>query len=140
MAIKETYLARLKQMREKHPDAHFEVVTATAKSILAPSWNLLEEYKIIIKDETKESIKKIFEEAYRPRYEREILHDNNVHDKLKELARMSLTKDVYLVCYEKEYPCHRFILKDWIENYRAAFRGIEVAFFGNKYRLGEKDE
>lgn len=125
--LKETYLAKLKQMKEKYPDAHFEVVTRTAKSILSPSYELLTEYKVLIKDLPKNEIIELFEKAYTPRFEKEMLYNNKCHDRMKELALMSIDKDVFLVCYEKEYPCHRFILKKYIENYAGAFLGIRYA-------------
>ena len=35
------YLAVLKNFKEQYPKAHFEVITRTAKSVLSPSWALL---------------------------------------------------------------------------------------------------
>ena len=33
---------------------------------------------------------------------------------LKRLKELATDNDVYLICYEKNYPCHRFILIDLI--------------------------
>ena len=36
-------------------------------------------------------------------------------EKLKEIAKISKHKNVRLMCYEKEFPCHRFILIEIIK-------------------------
>lgn len=116
MAIKETYLARLKQMRKEHPDAHFEVITATAKSVLSPSWELLNAYKKRTKEIDPRNIIRTFEYHYDPEFRAEIVLRKGAIERIKELAVLAETKDVYLVCYEKNYPCHRFIVKEMVEN------------------------
>ena len=99
--IKETYLAILKKMRELHPEAEFIVVTRTAHSVLAPSWELLNEAK---------STNMTFAE-YSRRYIKEISERRAARLELTRLARLSREKDVYLVCYEKDPArCHRSIL------------------------------
>ena len=48
--LKETYLAKLVEMRQRRPDAEFIVITRTAHSILSPSEKLLSDYKRAEKD------------------------------------------------------------------------------------------
>jgi len=36
--------------------------------------------------------------------------------KLKEIEKLAEEKDVRLICYEKNPPCHRFILVDLINS------------------------
>ena len=99
--IKETYLAILKRMKQEHPDAHFEVVTRTAKSILSPSWQLLKTAK-----ENNWSFK-----TYKHYFLIEMKFSPQAIQRLRELKKLAETKDVYLVCYEKNPKvCHRSIL------------------------------
>lgn len=114
--FKETYLAKLKQMKARYPEAHFEVITATAKSPLAPTWKLLREYKERTKElKEKEEIEREFQEFYEPRYFHHINNYWKSVQRMQELISIAKEKDVFLVCYEKEYPCHRFSLKDKLE-------------------------
>lgn len=36
---------------------------------------------------------------------------------MREIKKLAEAKDVYLICYEKEYPCHRFLLLDMIKKF-----------------------
>jgi len=76
------------------------VVTVSAKSILAPSWGLLEAYK------AGRFTWGVYERIFRLQMTKspEAMAEMR---RIKELAKI---KDVRLICYEKEYPCHRFIL------------------------------
>jgi uncharacterized protein YeaO (DUF488 family) len=74
-------------------------------SILSPSWyllNLIKERKITWNEYT---IMFIHEMENNPEAIKEMR-------RIKELAR---TKNVRLICYEKQYPCHRFLLLKMIE-------------------------
>lgn len=100
------YLAVLKRFREQYPDAHFEVITRIAHSVLSPSWELLE----IAKKEKwdfkyyKDNLLKEFEE------------NPAVWKRIKELQKIVKTKDIFLICYEKNSSkCHRSIIKTIIE-------------------------
>jgi len=48
-------------------------------------------------------------------FRKEILSNPKALAELKRLKELSKEKDVYLICYEKNYPCHRFILIDLIK-------------------------
>lgn len=112
--INECYLAVLKKTRKEHPEAEFIAVTRTSHSILAPSKKLLKDYK---KAEKKLGNRwKVWHEVdYESRYKKEILNNQDALAKIKEIAMTAKKKDVYLVCYEKEPPCHRFILLEMIK-------------------------
>jgi uncharacterized protein YeaO (DUF488 family) len=48
------------------------------------------------------------------RFRNEILGNPKAVAELKRIKNLSKDTDVYLICYEKNYPCHRFILMDLI--------------------------
>jgi len=103
--LKETYLAILSKMREKHPDAYFIVVTRTAASPLSPSWELLNKAKA-----DKWGFKK-----YREYFISEIESNRTAREAMKYIKEISKRQDVYLVCYEKDAKkCHRSILIEMI--------------------------
>ena len=100
--LKEGYLAKIRT----YPKNEIKiVVTRTAKSVLAPSWDLLNDYKD----------KLIDWQEYERRFRKEMKSPEAVKEmqRIKELAK---TKDIRLICYEKNYPCHRFILIDLINS------------------------
>ena len=112
--LKQTYLTKLAVTREKYPDAKFVVVTRTARSILAPSVKLLSDYK--------EAERRLGDRwkawnltDYEARYREEIKNSPDALKEIKRIKAISDKKDVYLVCYERNPPCHRFILLDVIE-------------------------
>lgn len=97
----EGYLAQLKS----YPEDECKIfVTRTAHSILAPSRELFEDYKN----------GKIGWEEYEKRFRKEMYANPQVIDYLKRLGLFAKTYNVRLICYEKKYPCHRFILMDMI--------------------------
>ena len=102
MALKETYLARWKEIPK---DAKGIAVTRTAKSLLAPSQALLKDWKT----------GKISWSDYETRYRKEMLGSPRVMEYLGDIKRQAETMDIYLVCYEKKPPCHRFLLLDILE-------------------------
>ena len=120
MSFRETYLARLKEMRTKYPEAHFEVVTRTARSVLAPDADLLSDFMErkakLVKEglSVVEAHNKAWEDVnYERRFRNFILSSPEAMKRLEELREIEKAKDVYLVCYEKPpKKCHRFILLD----------------------------
>ena len=99
--LKETYLAVKKKMEKLLPDAHFEVVTRTAKHVLSPSWKLLRRAKAEKWDFGK----------YKIAFVDEMISNPKALQKMHELVSLAREKDVYLVCYEKDASkCHRTIL------------------------------
>ena len=94
--LKEGYLAKKRSYPE---DEIHVVVTATAKSILAPSWELVNDYKA----------GKITWSEYIKRYVKEMDNVEALMEMIR-IRKLAETEDVRLICYEKNYPCHRFIL------------------------------
>ena len=92
----EGYLAKKRTYPED--EVHI-VVTRTARSILAPSWELLDDYKA----------GKITWSAYIKRYVKEMDNVDAIVEMLR-IRKLAETRDVRLICYEKTYPCHRYIL------------------------------
>jgi uncharacterized protein YeaO (DUF488 family) len=95
----ETYKRNIRNIREKDPGAVFIDVTRTSNSPLSPSWSLLNDYKQ----------KKITWNEYVSRFKAD-MNNLDVTDELRDIAKQSLTKNVYLVCFENSNECHRFIL------------------------------
>lgn len=106
MTLLEGYLAK-KKTYPKH-EVHI-VVTATAKSILAPSWDLLNDYKD----------KKINWKGYTGRYTMEMMTNPEAIKEMRRIKELAQANDVRLICYEKQYPCHRFILIQLINSLAA---------------------
>jgi len=99
--LKEGYIARWK----KYPKDEVKVRVARP-SVLAPSKELLKDWKE----------GKIDWDAYERRFRKEILSNPKAVAKLKEIKKLAEEKDVRLICYEKNPPCHRFILIDLINS------------------------
>ena len=70
--------------------------------ILAPSRGLLQAWRQ----------NRITWAEYAARFRREILGSPEAMAALRHIIDVARTKDVYLVCWEKSPPCHRFILLD----------------------------
>ena len=100
--LKESYLAVIKNLPK---DAVKIVVTRTAGSILSPSWDLLDDYKS----------GKINWDGYTERFKREMNNDRCIAE-MRKIKWMSKDRDIYLICFEKRYPCHRFLLIDMINS------------------------
>ncbi len=101
------YLAILKRMQEKNPEAIFLVVTrARQNSILAPSWNLLNDAKA----------GKIDWREYSRRFHKEIEQCPEALEFLQIIRYIAEKQDVFLVCYEKNAArCHRSLLAKMIQ-------------------------
>ena len=93
--IKETYLANLKNI----PRDAIKIRVARP-SPLAPSKELLKDWKL----------GRIDWEQYTKRYINQIRNDQDALQMMEHIKQQAKTKDVYLYCYEKHFPCHRFIL------------------------------
>lgn len=125
MGFRETYLARLKEMMEKYPEAHFEVVTRTAKSVLAPPPALLSDFmnrkaELIAQGVTDvDAHNRAWNDVhYEKRFRAAILANPNAVRRMRELKELGKVKDVFLVCYEKPpKKCHRFILLDMLKEH-----------------------
>ena len=99
--LKETYLANLKNV-----PAGAVMVRVARPAVLSPSKELLEDWKS----------GKIAWSEYETRYKAEILSSQEAREAIKLIKKLSEYKDVYLYCYEKNPPCHRFILLELIRD------------------------
>jgi len=99
MALKETYIANWNNVKGIK-------IRVARPSILGPSKELLKDYKE----------NRIDWKEYEKRFREEILNNPKAIEKLKEIKELSKKNDVYLVCYEKNPPCHRFILLDILKS------------------------
>jgi uncharacterized protein YeaO (DUF488 family) len=99
--IKESYIS----MWNKLPHDVIKVRVARP-SVLSASKELLYDYKE----------GRISWQEFENRFRKEILSNPKAVAELKRLKELSQEKDVYLICYEKSYPCHRFILIDLIKD------------------------
>jgi uncharacterized protein YeaO (DUF488 family) len=97
--IKESYIS----MWKKLPEDTIKVRVARP-SVLSASKELLSDYKQ----------GRIAWQEFEGRFRKEIISNPKAVAELKRLKALSQDKDVYLICYEKNYPCHRFILIDLI--------------------------
>jgi len=98
--IKESYIS----MWNKLPNDAIKVRVARP-SVLSASKELFDHYKT----------GRINWQEFEVRFRKEILSNPKSVAELKRLKELSQEKDVYLICYEKNYPCHRFILIDLIK-------------------------
>jgi uncharacterized protein YeaO (DUF488 family) len=98
--IKESYIS----MWNKLPGDAMKVRVARP-SVLSPSKELFYDYKE----------GRINWQEFENRFRKEMISSPKASAELKRLKELSQEKDVYLICYEKNYPCHRFILIDLIK-------------------------
>ncbi|HVQ00493.1 MAG TPA: DUF488 domain-containing protein [Candidatus Thermoplasmatota archaeon] len=97
--MKESYISKWKDL-----PAGVVKVRVARPSVLAPSEDLFHDYKEGRIDW------RVFEQRFR----KEMRDSSKAVAELQRLKALSRDKDVYLICYEKSYPCHRFILLDLI--------------------------
>jgi hypothetical protein len=118
--LSETFKKNMATVRSKDPNVKFIDVTRTSNSPLSPSWDMYNDYKYgrITWDEYVT----IFKEEMKER---------EIESTLRDIAIMSLKKNVYLVCYETTKHCHRFILLDMIAEL-AENEAIPVVFGKSK--------
>lgn len=98
--LKESYLANMRNLPE---NVEKIVVTRTAGHVLSPSKVLLWDYKK----------GRITWDQYVERFKQEMNNDVCMAA-MRKIKWIAKSKDVYLICYEKSYPCHRFLLIDMI--------------------------
>ena len=99
MTIIEGYIAQWRN----YPDDEVKVRVARP-SILGPSKKLLHDYK---KND-------LSWKEYTTRYIAEIMNSPRALKQLDDIIELSKNNTVRLICYEKNPPCHRFILMDMI--------------------------
>ena len=99
--LKEGYIGKWKN----YPEDEVKVRVARP-SVLGPSLELLKDWKE----------GKIDWEEYTRRFRKEILSNPKALAKLREIKKLAKEKDVRLICYEKNPPCHRFVLMDLINS------------------------
>jgi len=100
MSLRESYIANWRNL----PKEAIKIRVARP-SVLAPSKELLRDWKE----------GRITWGEYEERYRQEILSNPKAVRKLLEIKALAEEKEVYLLCYEREPPCHRFILIELIE-------------------------
>lgn len=54
---------------------------------------------------------------YEKKYREEIMTNPEALKKIEKIKERADKKDIYLVCYEKDPPCHRFVLLDIIRKF-----------------------
>jgi len=97
--LKETYLANLARV-----PVEAKRIRVARQSILAPSKSLLADWKA----------KKITWPEYVLRFRKEMLSNPEAVKYMRAIKELATKVDVYLYCYEKQPPCHRFILIELI--------------------------
>ena len=97
--LKETYLANLATI-----PIEAERIKVARPSILAPSKQLLRDWKA----------GNIIWAEYEARFKRQILSNPEAVKYMRSIKKLASKVDVYLYCYEKQPPCHRFILIELI--------------------------
>lgn len=107
MTLLEGYIAKWKS----YPEDEVKVRVARP-SVLSPSRFLLNAYKL----------GHIEWETYKDIFRKEMKASPNAMRKLRKIAELSQEKDVRLICYEKNPPCHRFILIDMIKQIQEVSR------------------
>jgi len=111
--IRTGYIAQWNKLKEKYPAATF--LRVCRPSILGPSKQLLFFVKKLEK-ETDSRMDAWVQSNYEERYRQEIMSNEKALELMKFIKRnYSGEDDIFLMCYEKDFPCHRFILKDMIE-------------------------
>ena len=93
--IYESYIAKIKAVPKAE---RFLVNRNRGHNELSPSESLLKEYKA----------GGMSWDRFRSRFLRELTPAS--WTTLRELAERSHTENICLICYERDFPCHRFIL------------------------------
>lgn len=101
--LSETYLGNVKKKKEEYPDALFIEITRNRNHVLSPSRDLLNDYK-----------KHYNWDAYVERFLKE-MQDVKCQIEMQKIAIRAIKGDVFLVCFEKEGNCHRFLVKEMIK-------------------------
>ncbi len=94
--------------------------------LLAPSRKLLEDWN---EDRIKWK-------EYVERYFQQLYDDQRARNFLKEVISLSMEKNVWLVGLEKDYPCHRFLLKQIVEKVLFERKVIDsLEDYSEQYRM-----
>jgi uncharacterized protein YeaO (DUF488 family) len=104
MTLLEGYIAQWKN----YPKDEIKVRVARP-SMLSPSKDLLKDYKEGLIDWG----------SYQVRFTKQIRENPMAMIALRHYAVISKTQDIRLICYEKNPPCHRFILMDMINSIKS---------------------
>ena len=127
--IKETYLA-VRKKTVAPGDVVLDISRFRKKegeiSPLAPSRELLNDWnqdRLMWKD-------------YVERYYQELKEREEASSAIQGIADRAARQDVWLVCMEKEYPCHRFLVKETVERILVA-QGVlkEPEDYSEYYRV-----
>lgn len=126
--IKETYLSVKKKVVPPE-DVVFDISRFRKKkrdiSPLAPSRQLLDDWnqgRTVWKD-------------YVERYYQQLKESKEAGALIEEIVDLAVEEDVWLVCMEREYPCHRFLVKEIIERILVARGALgEVEDYSEYYR------
>jgi hypothetical protein len=107
------YKAIVPKLKFENPGAHFEEITATVKSPLSPTWNLLMRYK----PPHNMPFKPAQFQAYIAELEPQLRKSRAAMMRLHYLAGLVRSgKTVFLVCYEIDpEQCHRSLVKRMLE-------------------------
>ena len=97
--IKESYISKWNKLPKNSVK-----VRVARPSILSASEALFNDYKSGT----------LTWKEFETRFRKEIRSNPKAMAELRRLKELASKKDVYLMCYEKTYPCHRFILMDLI--------------------------
>lgn len=97
--IKETYKAKVPEKMREYPEAEFVEITRSKEHVLSPTWDLYNLYK---RNKNWEMYTRIFLKQ---------MEAQACKDEMKRLWDLAQTKDVFLVCYEKDGEnCHRHLV------------------------------
>jgi len=119
--LHECCLADLKFLKKLHKDDTFIFVDRSHNSVLAPSKALFDEYKEWEKRLLSSYDKLTAREKawnlvkYEMRYRHEMVCSSEAMSMIRDIAKRVLDgEEIWLICWEKGRPCHRFILTDII--------------------------
>lgn len=97
--IRETYKAKVPEKMREFPEAEFVEITRSKEHVLSPTWDLYNLYK---RNKDWEMYTRIFLKQ---------MEAQACKDEMKKLWDLAQTKDVFLVCYEKDGEnCHRHLV------------------------------
>ncbi len=114
--IRETYKAKVLEKKRGFPEAEFVEITRSKEHVLSPTWALYNLYK---QNHDWEMYTRLFIKQ---------MEAQACKDEMKRLWDLAQTKDVFLVCYEKDGEnCHRHLVISLMQ-----------ARFGNGYCNLEK--
>lgn len=112
----------IKEMKEKHPNAHYEIIKRNKGHVLSPSKKLLIEIGIMKKaDGTKNKKWDLGKPEVFAKFKKNLLKEFSenyklVNIELEKLRKIAKEKTLFLVCSCKyAEKCHRSIIKNLLE-------------------------